>query len=148
MAVGLLLTRRRRNRLGIPPSEFRAWDAVVVFSICANTFLLVMPWYPPSTGRNGGDVSFWYATYCVVGIAVEIPPIPTSLVICGVYYWLWIHLLPKLGRYQICQVVLELDDGAAMTHKLIKVPDENLADWDAEHDATGRVHHRSWTEVK
>jgi hypothetical protein len=70
LAVGLLVTRRRRKRVGIPPSDFRAWTVAVIFSIAANAYLLIMPWYPPSTGRNGGDVSFWYATYCVAGIGM------------------------------------------------------------------------------
>jgi hypothetical protein len=64
-----------------------------------------------------------------------------SLVACGIYYFVWINLLPKLNNYQIRQVVVELDDGA-VTHKLIKVPNEDVAKWDSEHDVTGRVAHR------
>jgi hypothetical protein len=29
-----------------------------------------MPWYPPAGGQYAGDVSFWYATYAVVGVAM------------------------------------------------------------------------------
>jgi amino acid transporter len=67
---GLLLIRRRRKRLGIERSQFRVWNVAVVFSLAVNVFILVMPWYPPPGGRFGGDVSFWYATYCVVGLAM------------------------------------------------------------------------------
>lgn len=69
MTVGLYIVRHRRRKLGLPRAEFRAWDASVVFNIAANLFLVIMPWYPPATGRDGGDVGFWYATYVVVGIA-------------------------------------------------------------------------------
>jgi hypothetical protein len=39
-------------------------------------FILAMPWYPPPGGRFGGDVSFWYATYCVVGLAMYVHLFP------------------------------------------------------------------------
>jgi amino acid transporter len=67
---GLLLIRRRRARLGIERTEFRVWYAAIAFSLAVNVFLLVMPWYPPPAGRYGGDVSFWYATYCAVGLGM------------------------------------------------------------------------------
>jgi len=67
---GLLLIRRSRTRLGIERTEFRAWYAAIIFSLAVNVFILAMPWYPPPGGRFGGDVSFWYATYCVVGLAM------------------------------------------------------------------------------
>ena len=70
MVIGLLFVRRARRRLDLPKTEFRAWDFVVYFNILVMIFLVVMPWYPPAKGRNGGDVSFWYGTYIVVGIAM------------------------------------------------------------------------------
>ena len=70
VAIGLYIVRYRRRKLGLARAEFRAWDVSVLFNIAANTFLVIMPWYPPAAGRNGGDVSFWYATYVVVGIAM------------------------------------------------------------------------------
>ena len=70
MAAGLYLVRYRRRKLGVGRPEFRAWDVVVIFNIASNLFLVIMPWYPPATGRYGGDVSFWYATYVVVGISM------------------------------------------------------------------------------
>lgn len=70
MAVGLYIVRYRRRKLGIPRSNFRAWDVSIIFTILVNLYLLVMPWYPPTGGADGGDVSFWYATYCVTGIAM------------------------------------------------------------------------------
>ena len=70
LSIALLVTRWRRSKLGLGPSGYRAWDIAVGFSIISNIYMLVMPWYPPSTGRDGGDVSFWYATYCVTGLAM------------------------------------------------------------------------------
>ena len=41
---------------------------------------------------------------------------------------------------------MELDDGAVM-HKLIKVPKKDVAQWDEEHDVTGRaVNHQPYAE--
>ena len=70
MSIGLLILRRRRAHLGLPRADFSAWTSVVIFNCLANVYLLVMPWYPPSSGADGGDVTFWYATYCVTGIAM------------------------------------------------------------------------------
>ncbi|KDQ17200.1 hypothetical protein BOTBODRAFT_155984 [Botryobasidium botryosum FD-172 SS1] len=102
--VGVFILRRRRKRQGEPPAPFKAWDILLVFYALVSIFLLIMPWYPPAGGRYGGDVSFWYATYCVVGIGI--------LVVCGLYYWLWIILLPKWRGYVIEEQAVELSDGA------------------------------------
>ena len=70
MALGLFFVRRRRARVRAHPSEFRAWTAVVIFCLAVEVFLLVMPWVPPKGGIDGGDVSFFYATYCIVGLGM------------------------------------------------------------------------------
>lgn len=72
MAVGLLIVRYRRKKLGLSlgRGDFRAWDALVIITIGVNLYLLVMPWYPPINGATGGEVSFWYATYVVTGIGM------------------------------------------------------------------------------
>lgn len=88
-----------------------------------------MPWYPPPGGRNGGDVSFWYGTYIVVGIGI--------LVTCAIYYWLWIYVIPKWRGYRIRQETIVLD-GGGNTHRLVKVPVEKVESWDNAHDALGR----------
>jgi hypothetical protein len=129
LAVGLIVIRWRRTRAGIPSSGFKAWTIAVVFNIASNVYLLIMPWYPPNTGRFGGDVSFWYATYCVTGLGI--------LIACGIYYYVWIHVLPKARHYQIRSEVVELP-GGEVTHKLTRVPDAEVEAWDASHDVTGR----------
>ncbi|CAF9914569.1 hypothetical protein IMSHALPRED_001946 [Imshaugia aleurites] len=130
MAAGLYIIRHRRRQLGLSRAEFRAWDVSVIFNLAANLFLVIMPWYPPATGRDGGDVSFWYATYVVVGIA--------TILICGIYYVFWMYLLPRFQQYQIRPEILSAG-GSAATHKLVKVPAEQLAVWDSTHDASGRL---------
>jgi hypothetical protein len=62
-----------------------------------------------------------------------------SLVCCGVYYYFWVSLIPKIKGYRIRQVVITVDDGAARTHQLVKVPVEELAEWDATHDSVGQT---------
>ncbi|KAI9708247.1 MAG: hypothetical protein M1820_004201 [Bogoriella megaspora] len=133
LAVGLFVLRWRRKKAGLPSSDFRAWWIAIAFAVLANLYLVIMPWYPPSTGATGGDVSFWYATYVVTSIAI--------IILCGIYYWVWLVLLPKVKNYQVRQTLEELGDGA-VTHRLIKVPNEDVARWDAEHDVTGRAINR------
>ncbi|KAK4171545.1 amino acid permease-domain-containing protein [Triangularia setosa] len=134
VGVGLFIVRYRRKKLGLGKGEFRAWDVVVVFNILVYGYLLVMPWYPPEGGPYAGNVSFWYATYVVTGTGI--------LIGCGIYYYAWIWLLPKLRGYRIRQEVLALEDGA-QSHKVIKVPVAELAEWDASHDAVGRPLNRT-----
>ncbi|KAB8210465.1 amino acid permease-domain-containing protein [Aspergillus parasiticus] len=134
LVIGLLLIRRRRSKLNLPRPEYRSWAVAIGFALLANLYLLAAPWYPPTGGANGGDVSFWYGTYLVVGIGL--------LVACGVYYYIWIKLLPKYKGYEFRQTVLEFDDGS-VAHNLVKVPVAELASWDAEHDAAGRLRHRT-----
>ena len=130
MSIGLYIVRYRRKKLGVPRSEFRAWDAAVVFTILQNLYLLITPWYPPTGGATGGDVSFWYATYCVTGIGI--------LLVCGVYYYLWLYALPKWGKYKIKQEVIVLADGSS-TNSLVKVALSDLSEWDQNHDEAGRL---------
>jgi hypothetical protein len=70
IAIGLLLLRHRRKALGLPPPEFKAWGVAIGFALLANAYMLIAPWYPPTGGAKGGDVSFWYGTYLVVSIGL------------------------------------------------------------------------------
>jgi hypothetical protein len=70
MALGIYVVRWRRRKANLPEPEFKAWNAVIVFNICIQLYLIVMPWYPPAGGMYAGDVGFWYATYAVVGVAM------------------------------------------------------------------------------
>lgn len=48
----------------------------------------------------------------------------------------WIYVLPWLQHYSIRPETLSLG-GSAATHRLVKVPAEQLAVWDSTHDASG-----------
>ncbi|KAI0064764.1 amino acid transporter [Artomyces pyxidatus] len=109
-AVGVWLLRRRRAAEGLPRSPYQVWNIVLVVWFLKCMFLLVMPWIPPEDGH--ADVSFWYATYCVVGLGI--------LALCGVYYYVWIILLPQLGGYEVVEEVIELSDGARTSHLVRK----------------------------
>lgn len=65
----------------------------------------------------------------------------TRLVLCGVYYYVWVNLLPKWKGYELRQTVLKFDNGL-VSHKLVKVPNSELAQWDEEHDAVGNLRRR------
>ncbi|KAF8150647.1 high affinity methionine permease [Crassisporium funariophilum] len=130
LSMGLFLVRRRRLSIGAPPSEFRAWNAVLVFTVLVNIYLLILPWVPPTGGIYAGDVSFFYATYCIVGLGI--------LGISGLAYVVYILLMPRWGNYAIRQFLEKLPDGAQAT-RLVKVPNSELAEWDATHDDHGDI---------
>ena len=50
----------------------------------------------------------------------------------------WIYILPRLKHYHIRSEILSLD-GSAATHRLVKVPNQEIAVWDSTHDASGRL---------
>ncbi|TQN68468.1 High-affinity methionine permease [Colletotrichum shisoi] len=129
MAVGIYVVRWRRRKANLPEPEFKAWHVVIIFTICIQLYLLIMPWYPPAGGQYAGDVSFWFATYAVTGIGI--------LLTCATYYWLWAFLLPKWKGYKLRQELISLDDGA-QSNELRKVPISEVGEWDATHDAAGR----------
>ncbi|KAG6905655.1 hypothetical protein DXG01_001405 [Tephrocybe rancida] len=130
MTAGLILVRQRQAQVGAPKSKFRVWNVVLLFAVAVNIYLLALPWVPPVGGIYAGDVSFFYATYCIVGIAI--------LLVSAFAYLLLIHILPKFGGYAIRQLVEKLDNGA-MTNKLVRVPNSDLTEWDATHDEYGEV---------
>lgn len=127
MAIGIYLVRWRRKKANLPEPSFKAWQPVIIFNILVQLYLVVMPWYPPAGGK--GDVSFWYGTYVVTGIAI--------VAACGIYYLLWVKLVPRWRGYRLRQEVLQLD-GGEQSHHLVKVPVQELVEWDATHDAIGR----------
>lgn len=135
MTVGVYIFRYRYKRVGRGRAEFRSWDAAVIFYLLTNLYMLVMPWFPPAGGPYAGDVSFWYATYCVVGIGV--------LIVCGLYYVAWMYVLPKLGKYEVRPEILEdVDSRGATTHRLVRVPLDQVAEWDVDHDEAGNLRRR------
>jgi amino acid transporter len=70
IAIGLIMIRQRRKALNLPRPEFRAWNIALGFTLLVDLYMLIAPWYPPTGGANGGDVSFWYGTYLAVSVGL------------------------------------------------------------------------------
>ncbi|KAI1645266.1 amino acid transporter [Daldinia loculata] len=134
LAVGVYLVRYRQKRLGRKAPDFRTWDVVLIFYILLQVYILATPWIPPKGGPYAGEVSFWYATYCVVGIAI--------IVTCGIYYVIWIYALPRWGGYKIRPEIMSVEDQGATTHRLVKVPLNEVEKWDQDHDEAGHLRRR------
>ncbi|KAJ3992956.1 high affinity methionine permease [Lentinula boryana] len=124
LVIGLFLVRRRRAAVGAPSVPFRAWTFVAVFALVVNLVIMIIPWVPPEGGIYAGDVSFFYATYCIAGLGV----IALS---CVIYYFWYVHF-PRRGGYRIRQITEKLSDGA-QTSKIVKVPVDALEEWDSAH---------------
>jgi hypothetical protein len=56
--------------------------------------------------------------------------------ICGAYYYVWMKVLPRWGKYAIRS---QVDDDCADPHRLVRVSDAEVAFWDASHDELGRA---------
>ncbi|KAF2754184.1 LAT family L-amino acid transporter [Pseudovirgaria hyperparasitica] len=131
MFIGIYIIRYRRKQQGLPKAQFEAWHVAITLSIAVCVFVLIMPWYPPKGGSKGGDVSFWYATYCVVGLCL--------MVGCGVYYFFWLELLPRLRDYSIRTETFVMEGDGSVTARLLKIPNHALAEYDRTHDASGNL---------
>ncbi|OLN96833.1 High-affinity methionine permease 4 [Colletotrichum chlorophyti] len=138
MAIGVYLIRTRRKRAGLGRTEFKSWHVTVIFFILLQVYILAMPWWPPRNGPYSGNVSFWYATYCVVGIAI--------MIVCFIYYAAWMWWVPKWRGYRIRPEILEVNENGANTHRLVRVPLADLPRWDADHDDAGNLRRRHVTE--
>jgi hypothetical protein len=50
-------------------------------------------------------------------------------------------VLPHYGKYRYRQTIVTHDNGE-VSHKMVKVPNDEIPVWDAEHDAAGRLRRR------
>ena len=60
------------------------------------------------------------------------------IIVCALYYYFWMTLLPRWGGYKIRSQVINVDDNGANTHRLLRVPNAQLEEFDANHDELGR----------
>lgn len=92
VAAGLLFLYYKPQVYGGWSPPFRAsWPVALLFFL-SNVYLVIAPFIPPSDGQNVYD-SLPYYLHCIVGIAI--------LVAGGVYWVVWAHILPRLGRYEL-----------------------------------------------
>jgi hypothetical protein len=56
-----------------------------------------------------------------------------------VYYVAWMYVFPHFGNYTVRQETFYLEGETTNTHRLVKVPNEEVAAWDAAHDPTGKA---------
>jgi len=107
ISAGLIWLRRRRPDLKRP---VRAWTPAVVVPLTLSLALLLAPFFPPADGKQ--EFAFWYGTYAIVGMA--------TVVIAVLWWWVWIKILPRWGRYTFEEEYDVLEDGTKLT-KLVKV---------------------------
>lgn len=69
------------------------------------------------------------------------------MLVCALYYYVWVKVLPKWRGYVLRQEFVDLGGGAE-SHIISKVPQSQVAAWDAEHDATGRRKNRVEHELQ
>lgn len=48
------------------------------------------------------------------------------------------YVLPYFGKYAVRLEIIYLDGEGTNTHRLVKVPNDEVAAWDAAHDPTGK----------
>lgn len=98
VVIGLLILRKSEPSAHRP---FRVWLPVAAFGLVGQVFLLVAPFLRPPEGK--GDTSQPYWSYPLVGIAV---------MVAGMVYWLlFAHVLPGLGKYRLDSEKVVLSDG-------------------------------------
>ncbi|KAH3663918.1 hypothetical protein WICMUC_005857 [Wickerhamomyces mucosus] len=133
LAVGLLLLRRQRKKAGLGYQGFRVPLPVLVLQILFQLFVLIMPLVPPKNKNGslkGSDVSFFYATYCLVVYGL--------LAACFAYYVVWQFILPKIGGYEHRVETFQLENGE-LGNRVVSVKVEDLEEWDRTHVAGNKL---------
>jgi amino acid transporter len=98
VVVGLFVLRRRKP-FALRP--FKVWNFVALFFLVGQVVVLVTPFLRPPKGKGDTHMPYWL--YPIVGICV--------LVAGGIYWTLWIKLLPKLFKYELEEEKHVLEDG-------------------------------------
>ncbi|KAL4987768.1 hypothetical protein BDW68DRAFT_177521 [Aspergillus falconensis] len=78
----------------------------------------------------------------IIAVQVGLSRLPKpefkAFLACAFYYALWAYFLSKWKGYELRQELITLDDGA-QDNRLRKIPNEEVEEWDAVHDAAGRL---------
>lgn len=125
LAIGLFKLRRHRKKLGLGYLEFHCPTPLLVLVVLFSLFVIVMAFVPPKGTLKGSDVSFFYATYPIATIGL--------FGLCIAYYILWQFVFPRFGHYKHRMESFTLKNGE-QGHRVIKVPESKLAEWDATHE--------------
>ncbi|ODV81409.1 amino acid transporter [Suhomyces tanzawaensis NRRL Y-17324] len=130
LVIGLLLVRRQRKAAGLGFEGFKTPLSIIIIIILYGVFVIAMSFVPPpGKSLNGSDVSFFYATYAFTSIGI--------LLLCFFYYYIWAFVLPRLGKYAHRNLHYTLENGER-GHTVVKVPVEELEEWDSKHDSNGK----------
>ncbi|CAK7900628.1 high-affinity methionine permease [[Candida] anglica] len=129
LVVGLLMVRQHRKAAGLSFEGFKVPLPILIITILYEIFVIAMAFVPPTTGLIGSDVSFFYCTYALTTIGI--------LIVCIIYYYVWAKVLPKIFNYQHRTLYYTLENGEK-GHTVVKVPIDQVEDWDATHDSNGR----------
>lgn len=123
LGVGLLILRVRKPDLKRP---FRAWLPVVWLRLALCVSLLAAPFFPPREGTSDGSI--FYATYALIGFAMQVKTFPKWLcranyvtrLLFGIGYWyVWTIALPRYYGYKLEDEGDILSDGTTIT-KLVR----------------------------
>ncbi|KAH8820255.1 amino acid/polyamine transporter I [Xylogone sp. PMI_703] len=102
VSLGLIWIYFHREQYNwYPPT--RATLPVTVFFFLSNVYLVVAPYIPPDSPDQNVYEHLPYWLHCVVGLGI--------IAAGGVYWLIWAHLLPRLGKYRLEKIVIEGDDG-------------------------------------
>ncbi|BDD63924.1 hypothetical protein MAP00_008779 [Monascus purpureus] len=107
IAIGILILRRRRPDLKRP---FKAWLPAMYVRILVRLVLLAAPFFPPADGK--GDVSFFYATYAIVGVGI--------LLFAVLFWYVSTVYRPRRRGYRLEEKAEVLEDGTTIT-KLVRI---------------------------
>ncbi|VEU23049.1 DEKNAAC104201 [Brettanomyces naardenensis] len=124
LAIGLFKLRSARRKVGLGYREAHCPTIILAIVLLFSLFVIIMAFVPPKGTLKGDDVSFFYATYPITTIGI--------CLLCVVYYWLWAYVAPRMGGYRHRVLEFELANGEK-GHKVIKVRNEDLEEWDREH---------------
>ncbi|CAK7916295.1 high-affinity methionine permease [[Candida] anglica] len=129
LVVGLLMARHHRKAAGLSYEGFKVPLPILILTILFEIFVIAMAFVPPATGLIGSDVSFFYCTYALTTIGI--------FIVCILYYYVWAKVLPKIFNYEHRVLYYTLENGEK-GHTVVKVPFDQVEDWDATHDSSGK----------
>lgn len=132
LVIGLFRVRKQRKDLGLGFNGVKVPLPILIITVLFLVFVIALAFVPPKNANgslNGSDVSFFYATYALTTIGL--------LSLCVAYYYVWGRILPYFYKYEHRTVYYTLKNGET-GHTVVKVANDELAEWDAHHDSNGR----------